>query len=285
MINLMNIVFLLLFSAIASFSQVENNASDKLFRLLSSKESGIDFNNTIEDTKKDNILIYSNFYGGAGVGVGDINNDGLPDIFFAGNQVPDRLYLNMGELKFKDITKEAGIIDNGGWSSGVVMADVNGDGWIDIYVCRELYDENPELRRNKLYINNGDATFSEQSEIYQLDNSERTRHATFLDYDNDGDLDLFLLNQPPNPGDYSSFYGTDLSIDAYSPRLYKQENGRFEDVTAYAGLLKSGFPNSVSASDINNDGWTDLYVTNDLGEPDFHHKVPGKRKYLSTHLR
>lgn len=243
--------------------------ADKLFSLLSSKETGIKFNNKLKDTKEHNIMIYSNFYGGAGVGIGDVNNDGLADIYFAGNQVSDRLYLNKGGMKFQDITKQAGILDDGGWSSGVVFGDVNQDGLTDIYVCRELYDDQPDLRKNKLYINQGNNKFEESAEAFGLANSERTRGATFLDYDKDGDLDLFLLNQPPNPGDYSPFYNTELLLDEYSPRLMENQGAKFVDVTEKAGLLKAGFPNGVSASDINGDGWTDLYIANDFWVPDF----------------
>ncbi|MEQ9437586.1 MAG: VCBS repeat-containing protein [Cyclobacteriaceae bacterium] len=244
-----------------------------LFTLLSPKHTQIDFRNDIEDTKEHNILIYSNYYGGGGVGVGDINNDGLLDVYFAGNLVGDRLYLNKGNLEFEDITEQAGIADNGGWSSGVLFGDVNNDGWVDIYVTRELYDDQPELRKNKLYLNTFGATgkvgFTESSAQYGVDNEERTRHATFMDYDKDGDLDLFLLNQPPNPGDYSSFYGSELLQEKYSPRLLENQGEQFVDVTKPAGLLKPGFANSVSASDLNGDGWTDLYVSNDFQAPDF----------------
>ncbi|WKN42414.1 VCBS repeat-containing protein [Tunicatimonas pelagia] len=244
-----------------------------MFTLLPPDETGIEFRNDIEDTRERSILIYSNYYGGGGVGIGDINSDGLPDIFLAGNLVGDRLYLNQGNLKFEDITQQAGIQNNGGWSSGVVLGDVNQDGYLDIYVTRELYDHQPELRKNKLYINTlgktGKVGFEEASAEYGVDNSERTRHATFLDYDQDGDFDLFLLNQPPNPGDYSSFYGTELLQDKYSPRLLQNQGGQFADVTEAAGLLRPGFANSVSASDLNGDGWTDLYVSNDFEAPDF----------------
>ncbi|MEM1134704.1 MAG: VCBS repeat-containing protein [Bacteroidota bacterium] len=243
----------------------------QLFSLLSQKQSGISFVNEVKDEKERNILLYSNYYGGAGVGVGDFNKDGLPDVFFAGNISADKLYLNEGDLHFKDITKKAGITDNGGWSSGVIIADINQDGWADIYVTRELYDDDPELRRNKLYINNGDLTFTESAEIYGLDNNERTRHATFFDYDKDGDLDAFLLNQPPNPGNYSKFKGQSLIQEKYSPRLYKNNGAdkKFTDVTSEAGLLKPGYPNSVVTCDFNKDGWQDIYVANDFEAPDF----------------
>ncbi len=250
-------------AALLAPQQVETNG-DPLFELLPSSHTGVKFNNKLKDTKEHNIMIYSNFYGGAGVGVGDINNDGLLDLYFAGNQVADQLYLNQGDMVFRDITKRAGIKDDGGWSSGVVMGDVNGDGLLDIYVTRELYDDAPAMRRNKLYINQGNARFEEMAAAYGVDNDQRTRHAAFLDYDKDGDLDLFLCNQPPNPGDYSKFKKDELIKPEYGITLYRYDNDRYEDVTVSAGLRKTGFPNSVTAADLDNDGWTDLYVANDF---------------------
>ncbi len=248
----------------------EIEVNEKLFTLLKSDETGIDFNNRIKDDKDKNIFAYANFYGGAGVGVGDFNNDGLQDIFFAGNMVPDKLYINQGNLSFIDKTEEAGIINFDGWSTGVTVADINNDGHLDIYVSRELYDENPEWRRNLLYVNKGDGTFEEKAETYQIANTERTRHATFLDYDKDGLLDLFLLTQPPNPGSLSQYHNADnLLIPEYALKLYKNNGDTFKDVSKLAGIDRTGFPNAVSASDINNDGWTDLYIANDFYAPDF----------------
>lgn len=248
----------------------EIEVNEKLFTLLKSDETGINFNNRIKDDKDKNIFAYANFYGGAGIGVGDFNNDGLQDIFFAGNMVPDKLYINQGNLSFIDKTEEAGIISFDGWSTGVTVADINNDGHLDIYVSRELYDENPEWRRNLLYVNKGDGTFEEKAETYQIANTERTRHATFLDYDKDGLLDLFLLTQPPNPGSLSQYHNADnLLIPEYALKLYKNNGDTFKDVSKMAGVDRTGFPNAVSASDINNDGWTDLYVANDFYAPDF----------------
>ncbi|MCM4172390.1 hypothetical protein DHD32_12925 [Arenibacter sp. TNZ] len=247
----------------------------KQFTLLDSATTGVTFENTIEDTKESNILIYSNFYGGAGVGMGDFNNDGLQDIFFAGNLVSDQLYLNKGEMQFEDITQSSGIEDNGGWSSGVIIGDINNDGWQDIYVTRELYDGNPEIRKNRLYINtskdNSDnkTTFKESAAEYGLDNSERTRHATFLDYNKDGLLDIFILNNPPNPGNFSEMYDVDRNQERFAPKLYKNNGDRtFTDVTLDAGILKFGNANSVSVFDANNDGWPDIYIAHDFGPPD-----------------
>jgi len=266
-------IIFILFLSIPFFSFAQNE--QKLFTLLNSSQTHIDFNNRIEDKKEHNILIYSNYYGGAGVGIADFNNDGLQDVFFAGNLVNDRLYVNLGGMEFKDITTDAGIQDNKGWSSGVVIGDVNNDGWQDIYVTRELYDDAPELRRNKLYINtsknnkNHKISFKEASKSYGLDDARRTRHAAFIDYDKDGYLDVFLLNQPPNPGNFSDMYGTNLMQEKYAPRLYKNNgNETFTDVTKKAGVLKTGYANSISVFDANNDGWQDMYVSNDFEAPD-----------------
>ena len=257
----------LCFLLLTNFSLAQVN---KRFTLLNASQSGIDFVNKVKDTRNRNILLYSNFYGGAGVGVGDFNNDGLQDVYFAGNMVGDKLYFNQGNLKFKDVTKASGIKDDGGWSTGVTVADVNNDGYLDIYVSRELYDKKPKWRTNLLYINNGDGTFKESAKEYGVDNSQRTRGATFLDYNKDGYLDLFLLTQPPNPGSYSELSGTTLLKPEYHLVLYKNTgNNTFIDVSEASGINKTGFPNAVSVSDLNNDGWEDLYVANDFYAPDF----------------
>ncbi|MCK4561358.1 MAG: VCBS repeat-containing protein [Flavobacteriaceae bacterium] len=246
-----------------------NSQNSKLFTRLASSDTGVLFNNKITDDRDKNILLYANFYGGAGVGIGDFNNDGLEDLYFAGNIVGDKLYFNQGDFKFKDVTESSGIVNDKGWSTSVIVADINNDGFLDIYVTKELYDHQPELRKNKLYINKGDGTFNEMAEKYGIANSERTRNATFLDYNKDGYLDLFILNQPPNPGSYSEYSGTKLLLPKYTSRLYQNIKGlKFKDVTDKSGLKNTSFPNAVSASDLNNDGWTDLYVTNDFYKPD-----------------
>ncbi len=245
-------------------------AQSTLFTLLKPKDTGIEFKNEIVDTKEHNILIYSNYYGGAGVGVGDFNRDGRPDLYFAGNQVADRLYYNIGDFQFEDVTDQAGILDRGGWSSGVAVADINNDGWEDIYVSKELYDDRPDLRKNELYINNGDGTFSEMAAEYGVDSDARTRHALFFDYDKDGWLDLYLLNHPPNAGNYSNYLGVDENLEEFASRLYRNDGaGKFIDVSVETGTLRNGYPNSASAVDFNNDGWADLYVANDFAKPDW----------------
>ena len=252
------------------FQIMINGQEETLFRSIASSHSGLEFSNDIEDSKEQSILLYSNFYGGAGVAIVDFDQDGLQDIFLAGNLVPDRLYKNLGNLKFQDVTQEAGIMDDGSWSSAAIITDVNNDGLPDLYVTAELYDDLPELRANKLYLNMGGMAFKESASKYGIADQERSRGATFFDYDNDGFLDLYLLNQPPNPGNYSKFSGTNLLQDKWSPRLYKNVNGtHFIDVTEEAGVLKPAYPNAAVAADLNNDGWQDLYVANDYDAPDF----------------
>ena len=253
------------------------------FSLLPESQTGVGFSNNITDTKEHNILIYSNFYGGGGVGVGDFNRDGLPDLYFAGNQVGDKLYLNQGNFSFNDQTEASGILNRGGWSSGVVVADVNNDGWVDIYVTKELYDNRPDLRKNELYINQQDGTFQEMAEAYGVAHDARTRHATFLDYDKDGWMDLYLLNQPPNPGNFSELYEIDKKQPQFASRLFRNTGkGKFVEVTQKAGIFNIGFPNSVSATDLNNDGWTDLYVANDFEAPDWLYLNQGDGTFVNV---
>ena len=241
-----------------------------LFSLIAPENSGVTFNNALKDNKTENILLYSNFYGGAGVGVGDFNQDGLDDIFFAGNQVSDQLYFNKGDFNFENVTSQSGIIQDNGWSTGVAVADINADGHLDIYVTRELFDDKPDLRTNLLYINSGDGHFKEMGAQFGLADDSRTRHASFLDYNKDGLLDLFLLTQPPNPGSYSSFFGTELLQKQYHIKLYKNVgNEQFIEVSTQAGVDLTGFPNGVCVADLNNDGWQDIYVANDFYAPDF----------------
>ncbi len=246
-------------------------AQDKtLFSMVASEQSGLDFNNALKDNASENILLYSNFYGGAGVGVGDFNEDGLEDIFFAGNQVTDQLYFNQGDFTFKNVSKAAGIIQDSGWSTGVTVADINADGHLDIYVSRELFDNKESLRANLLYINDGKGKFTESAADFGLNDTERTRHASFLDYDKDGLLDLLLLTQPPNPGSYSAFFGTKLRQPKYHLKLFKNlGSNRFKEVSEQAGVNLIGYPNGVCVADLNNDGWQDIYIANDFEAPDF----------------
>ena len=180
-------VFILFFSFFLS-------SQEPLFTLIDSEKTGINFSNDLVDTKDHSIFLYANYYGGAGVGIGDFDNDGLEDIFLAANLIDDKIYKNLGDFQFEDKTKLSGIINNGSWSTGVTVADVNNDGLLDIYVSCELYDDAPFLRTNKLYINKGDFKFVESANKWGVDVDRRTRHSVFFDYNNDGLLDLYLLN-------------------------------------------------------------------------------------------
>ena len=275
------ITFIFLFICVQSCDK-EEIIPETRFTLLTSEETRINFSNDIKDQKELSIFQYANFYGGAGVGVGDFNNDGLQDLFFAGNLVPDKLYMNKGNLQFEDITESAGIFKDNGWSTGVTVADINNDGFQDIYISRELYDDKPELRKNLLYINKGDATFKEMAEAYGVADNQRTRHSTFLDYDNDGLLDLFLLTQPPNPGNFSEYRGSELLKPEFHLKLYKNLGNKFEDVSKEAGIALTGFPNGVSASDLNKDGFIDIYVANDFYAPDFLFMNNGNGTFSNT---
>jgi len=240
------------------------------FELLSVEKTGIDFNNGIKESKYFNHYFYGQIYIGSGVAIGDINNDGLLDVFFAGSQVIDKLYLNKGDFKFEDITRESKISKNPGWSWGVTMADVNADGYLDIYVSRNGNSLDIEKRRNQLYINNGDLTFTESAISYGLADIGFSTQAVFFDMDNDGDLDMYQVNQP---ADKKVMLVNEIPAKDYEyfrDRIYRNDNGKFKDVSDVVGISRDfGYGLSVSASDFNNDGWTDLYVANDYAEPDF----------------
>jgi len=254
--------FILIFSFFLS-------SQEPLFTLVDNSKTGINFSNELVDTKEHSIFLYANYYGGAGVGIGDFDNDGLEDIFFAANLLDDKIYKNLGNFEFEDKTKMSGIINNGSWSTGVTVADVNNDGLLDIYVSCELYDDAPVLRRNKLYINQGSFKFKESASEWGVDVDRRTRHSVFFDYNNDGLLDLYLLNHPPNTGNFSPFFGKDMSLPEYNLQLFENKGNHFVDVTQSAGLNRSGFPNAAVIGDFNKDGWPDIYVANDFDSPDF----------------
>ena len=248
-----------------------------MFIEVPSSHSAISFKNEIKEDEDYNILTYEYLYNGGGVAVGDVNNDGLPDLMFTGNMVPDKLYLNKGNFIFEDITDKAGVAGRLKWKTGVVMADVNGDGLLDMYVCYSGPGTDAE-RANELYINNGVKnglpTFTESAKQYGLDApGTYTTTAAFFDMDNDGDLDMFMVNH----GDmfYNPYFNTEKLRATRNPkfgnRLYRNDNGHFTDVSTEAHIDGSGlnFGLGVAISDINNDGWPDIYVTNDYSERDF----------------
>ncbi|MFK7832740.1 MAG: VCBS repeat-containing protein [Winogradskyella sp.] len=239
------------------------------FNLLPSEKTGIDFSNTINESTYFNHYYYSQIYVGSGVAIGDINNDGLPDVFFGGNQVADRLYLNKGNFEFENITKKSKTAINSGWTWGVTMADVNADGYLDIYVSRNGYSEKTEDRRNQLYINNQDLTFTESAIQYGLADVGFSTQAVFFDMDNDGDLDMYQVNQIADKKLLLINKIPQEQFKFFKDRLYRNDNGRYKDVSKEAGISQDmAYGLSVNASDFNGDGFVDLYVSNDYNEPD-----------------
>ncbi len=242
----------------------------QLFELLSPERTGVTFANRLPDDTAFNILAYMYFYDGGGVAVGDINNDGLPDLYFTSNVGPNRLYLNKGDYRFEDVTDRAGVADPDGWKTGVTMADLNGDGYLDIYVC--AVDFLTMHGHNVLYINNRDGTFTDRTKAYGLDFAGFSTQALFFDYDGDGDLDMYLLTHAAHPERASA---THVPHGPRRPgvgdRLYRNDGGHFVDVSERAGLYGGAtrYGLGVVASDLNGDGCPDLYVANDFQEDDF----------------
>ena len=242
-----------------------------LFEAQASSKTGIRFKNTLTETPKWNVLTYEYFYNGGGVAIGDINNDGLDDIYFTGNMKPNALYLNQGNLVFKDISESAGVSCDEPWKTGVTMADVNHDGFLDIYVCYSGKGD-PDKRRNKLFINNGNLTFTEQAAAYGLDDTGYSTHASFFDFDRDGDLDIYLLNHNVVVIREFEFAKAKKTRDPFAgDKLFRNDNGHFVDVSEQAGIKGNplGFGLGVTVADINRDGWPDIYVSNDYIEPDY----------------
>lgn len=268
------------FSFSLLLTSCEDNASfengpPELFNIVSSKTSGIDFTNNLREDSIVNYFTYPYIYMGGGVAVGDVNNDGLQDLYFTGNQVENKLYMNKGNLSFEDITSSAGVGSDDRWVTGVAMADVNGDGWIDIYLS---VSGKFTTTKNQMFINQGLGDdglpiFEEKAESLGIDDEGHSTQGTFFDYDNDGDLDLYVANYPftsfktPNP-----VYQTKMSLKKLedSDRLFANNgDGSFTDVTAESGIQNFGLALSATAGDYNGDGWMDIYVSNDFATPDF----------------
>jgi enediyne biosynthesis protein E4 len=278
LISLLSIVILILVLAACSEKKdgaLVENTSDTitpLFKKVPSSHSNVTFQNKIEETAANFFDVFAYVYNGGGVGIGDINNDGLSDIYFTANEGSNKLYLNEGNLKFKDVTSSAGVGGNGKWNNGVTMVDVNADGFLDIYVCKGGWQETEAQRRNLLYINQGDLTFKEEASKYGLDEPGYSIHASFFDLDNDNDLDAYVTNRP------DSFdlpltkmvKQKKLSPTLSRDKLFINENGKFREAGLASGITSNfGYALSVVTSDLNNDGYTDIFVANDFAEGDY----------------
>ncbi len=273
------------------------NSKDTLFTSLPASETNIDFRNDLPERKGFNILYYINFYNGGGVATGDVNNDGLPDIYFTANsRGNNKLYLNKGGFRFEDVTETAGVKGSADWCSGVTMADINGDGFLDIYVSAvsQVYGL---TGHNELFINNGNGTFTESAAAYGLNFSGLSTQAAFFDYDQDGDLDCYLLNHSLRPHANIVDTGNRRKYDALSgDKLYRNEmkslpqaqketaGSVFTDISAQAGIYQSslGYGLGLAIADLNNDGWDDIYIGNDFHENDYYYVNNGNGTFTES---
>ncbi|MCS4153308.1 hypothetical protein GGQ03_000565 [Salinibacter ruber] len=264
-LRLSGVVVLLLLITTMACTEKESSPSDPLFERIPSSETGVQFSNDISEDQALNVITFEYMYNGAGVGVGDVNNDGRPDLFFASNMGKSRLYLNKGDFQFEEITNKAGIETKGKWANGVSMVDINHDGHLDIYVSVGGPYTSPERRSNELYVNNGDSTFTERAESYGLADTGHTTQTAFFDYDKDGDLDAYLLTS--GFGEEGSNVVRPKKTDGEAvntDRLYRNEgNGTFINVSAEADIQTEGHGLGLAIVDVNRDGWPDIYAAND----------------------
>ncbi len=248
----------------------EKQDFSKTFTRLTPKQTHVKFSNDLTEDHDFNVLRYQYIYNGAGVATGDLNNDGLPELFFTGNMVQSKLYLNKGNLEFEDISENAGLDKVAGWNAGVTMADVNNDGWLDIYVSRDDIRGKPAERANLLLINNGDLTFTDRAAEYKINDMGFTNQAAFFDMDLDGDLDVYLaqhMTKFKNPMNLKS--ERDKAVDKYTTnRLYRNDGGKYTDITEKAGVESVTFSLGLGITDVNRDGYPDIYVANDYVQPD-----------------
>ncbi|PCJ97653.1 MAG: hypothetical protein COA50_04225 [Flavobacteriaceae bacterium] len=241
----------------------------KIFSKLDVQSSHVDFKNILTENDSLNYFTYSYLYMGGGIATGDINNDGLVDLYFTGNQVSNKLYLNKGNLQFEDITDKAGVAGDDSWFTGVTMADVNGDGFLDIY-CSVSGLFGP--KNNLFFLNNGDGTFTEKAKQFGINDAGNTIQSSFFDYDKDGDLDLYVANYPPTPFKSPTFAYTFKMNNLEhkeSDHLYRNDGGVFTDVSKEAGIENFGLSIGLTIADLNNDSWPDIYISNDFDSPDF----------------
>ena len=251
----------------------ELNSTKMGFELLDSNYTGVNFTNSITETKEQNYYNFEYVYNGGGVAIGDINGDGLPDLFFTGNSTSDKLYLNKGNLQFEDITATAFQYDMGsGWHTGVNMVDVNADGWLDIYIGQSGNTNDRSKLENLLFINNQNNTFTEKGKEFGVNSNKRTTHSAFFDYDNDGDLDLYILNHPLiNSADI--FTNAEIMQSVHqgedADQLLRNDNGVFMDVSKEAGINSATYGLGIAVSDLDNNGTIDIYISSDYNDPDF----------------
>lgn len=267
--------FLIVLSGLLSCNNNDTNspaAAGDLFELKDNEAIGIDFSNDLSYTNDFNVYKYRNFYNGGGVAIGDVNNDGLSDVFMTSNQGPNRLFLNKGDWRFEDITETAGVAGQRAWSTGVTMVDINADGLLDIYVCNSG-DVAGDNKENELYINQGDLRFEEQAADYQLNDKGFSTHASFFDYDKDGDLDVYILNNSFQAIGSFNLRKNERPVrdELGGDKLMRNDGGRFVDVSEQAGIYGSviGFGLGVTIGDVNNDNWEDIFVSNDFFERDY----------------
>ena len=265
--------FLIIFSACSNIKDdaYRPNGANSLFTRLRSETTGLEFENTVSTTSDLNVFRYRNFYNGGGVGLGDFNNDGLTDVYLTSNMGDNKLFVNKGSWKFEDMTTSAGVKGAKAWSTGVSIVDINADGFLDIYVCNAGDVQNGN-RENELFINNGNLTFKESAAEFGLADRGFSTHAAFFDYDKDGDLDCYVLNNSYKPVSSLGYRNLRHVRDEFGGhKLYRNDNGKFTDISEAAGIYGSviGFGLGVTVGDVNQDSWPDLYVSNDFYERDY----------------
>ncbi|SDA86544.1 Repeat domain-containing protein [Algoriphagus alkaliphilus] len=269
----MRILFPSLFLLSLLFSCSEQKEKEPtLYQEMDVDSTGVNFRNDLNFDENFNVFTYRNYYNGGGVAIGDINNDGLVDLYFTANLGPNKLYLNKGDFSFEDITDGAGVAGTRAWSTGVAMADVNGDGFLDIYVCNSG-DISGDNKQNELFINQGDGTFKEMAEAYGLADQGFSTHAVFFDYDKDGDLDVYLLNNSYQAiGSFNKMQNERIKRDAVGgDKLFRNDGDKFSDVSEEAGIYGSiiGFGLGITIGDVNQDTWPDIFISNDFFEKDY----------------